>query len=53
MTKPRILLTHTPEMRRNYYGEPVAQIREILQGRVPEGAVNAEHAHRLQRFVSG
>ncbi|MGE0850160.1 MAG: NAD(P)-dependent oxidoreductase [Hyphomicrobiaceae bacterium] len=31
--------------------ETVAQVREILQGRVPKGAVNAEHATRLTRPV--
>ena len=31
--------------------ETVAQVREILQGRVPKGAVNAEHATRLARLV--
>jgi D-3-phosphoglycerate dehydrogenase / 2-oxoglutarate reductase len=28
--------------------ETVAQVREILQGKAPEGAVNAEHAARLR-----
>lgn len=31
--------------------ETVAQVREILNGRAPEGAVNVEQALRLQRFV--
>jgi D-3-phosphoglycerate dehydrogenase len=30
--------------------ETVAQVADILQGRAPAGAVNAEHAHRLSRF---
>ena len=30
--------------------ETVAQVAEILQGRVPNGAVNAEHANRLRRL---
>lgn len=30
--------------------ETVTQVAEIVQGRVPGGAVNAEHAHRLARF---
>ena len=30
--------------------ETVEQIRALLGGRVPEGAVNANHAHRLKRF---
>src|SRR5262245_4539967 len=32
--------------------ETVAQVREILQGKAPEGAVNTEHAARL-RLLSG
>jgi D-3-phosphoglycerate dehydrogenase len=32
--------------------ETVAQVQAILEGRVPEGAVNAEHATRL-RLLSG
>ncbi len=31
--------------------ETVAQTAQILQGRIPPGAVNAEHATRLQRWV--
>jgi D-3-phosphoglycerate dehydrogenase / 2-oxoglutarate reductase len=31
--------------------ETVAQVAEIVQGRAPTGAVNAEHAHRLARFA--
>ena len=30
--------------------ETVAQVAEILQGRMPAGAVNAEHASRLERL---
>jgi D-3-phosphoglycerate dehydrogenase len=30
--------------------ETVAQVAEILEGRAPAGAVNAEHSHRLSRF---
>jgi len=33
--------------------ETVAQVGEILQGRAPHGAVNAEHADRLQRLATG
>ena len=32
--------------------ETVRQVAEIVQGRAPAGAVNAEHAHRLQRFAA-
>jgi D-3-phosphoglycerate dehydrogenase / 2-oxoglutarate reductase len=32
--------------------ETVAQVAEILQGRAPKGAVNAEHASRLARLRS-
>jgi len=32
--------------------ETVDQVREILQGRVPQGAVNVDHARRLQRFAA-
>lgn len=31
--------------------ETVAQVRDILKGKAPEGAVNAEHAGRLRRFA--
>jgi D-3-phosphoglycerate dehydrogenase len=31
--------------------ETVSQVAEILQGRAPNGAVNAEHASRLARFA--
>jgi D-3-phosphoglycerate dehydrogenase / 2-oxoglutarate reductase len=31
--------------------ETVTQVAEIVQGRVPSGAVNAEHASRLGRFA--
>ncbi|MCL4767843.1 MAG: hydroxyacid dehydrogenase [Hyphomicrobiaceae bacterium] len=31
--------------------ETVVQVNEILKGRAPEGAVNDEHARRLQRFA--
>jgi D-3-phosphoglycerate dehydrogenase len=33
--------------------ETVAQVGEILQGRAPHGAVNTEHADRLQRLATG
>jgi len=32
--------------------DTVRQVEAILQGRVPEGAVNAAHAKRLQRLAS-
>jgi D-3-phosphoglycerate dehydrogenase len=32
--------------------ETVDQVREILAGRIPQGAVNAEHASRLERWPS-
>jgi len=49
---PRILLTHSPEALANYYGEralaglsleTVAQAAEIIQKRIPKGAVNGQH----------
>ena len=33
--------------------QTVAQVREILMGNIPEGAVNADQAHRLKRFAAG
>lgn len=33
--------------------ETVAQVREILQGKAPDGAVNTQHAARLKLFAMG
>ncbi len=60
MSALRALLTHTPQARENYYGdealagqalETVGQVRCILRGEVPDGAVNA--ASRTRRALLG
>jgi len=40
----------TPQATEHQALETVAQVAEILKGRVPKGAVNAEHATRLTRL---
>jgi D-3-phosphoglycerate dehydrogenase len=40
----------TPQAIEHQALETVAQVAEILQGRAPKGAVNAEHATRLARL---
>jgi D-3-phosphoglycerate dehydrogenase len=42
----------TPEAIEHQAMETVAQVAEILQGRVPPGAVNADQALRLRRLRS-
>ncbi|HEX7073670.1 MAG TPA: NAD(P)-dependent oxidoreductase [Hyphomicrobiaceae bacterium] len=42
----------TPEGIEGQALETAAQAREILQGKVPPGAVNADSAHRLRPFAS-
>jgi len=41
----------TPEGTEGQALETVEQVREIVKGNAPVGAVNTEHAHRLQRFA--
>ena len=53
---PRVIATPhigglTPPAIEHQSMETVRQVAEILQGRAPVGAVNPQHAHRLQRFV--
>jgi D-3-phosphoglycerate dehydrogenase / 2-oxoglutarate reductase len=43
----------TPPATEHQALETVAQVAEILQGRAPKGAVNADHAARLSRFRKG
>ena len=50
---PRVIATPhigglTPQATEHQALETVAQVAEILKGRVPKGAVNAEHATRLK-----
>ncbi len=40
----------TPQATEHQALETVAQVAEILQGRAPEGAVNADKASRLARL---
>ena len=40
----------TPESAEHQALETVAQVAALIDGRIPEGAVNAEHATRLARF---
>jgi D-3-phosphoglycerate dehydrogenase len=42
----------TPPAAEHQALETVAQLGELLQGRMPAGAVNPEHAHRLQALRS-
>lgn len=54
---PRVIATPhvgglTPPAITHQSLETVAQVTEILQGRAPVGAVNAEHASRLRQRVS-
>ncbi|TMG94812.1 MAG: hydroxyacid dehydrogenase, partial [Betaproteobacteria bacterium] len=41
----------TPQAIEHQAFDTVAQVAEIVQGRVPEGAVNARHATRLARLA--
>ncbi len=52
---PRVIATphsagQTPEAIEHQSMETVEQVREILQGRVPRGAVNADQATRISRL---
>ena len=52
---PRVIATPhigglTPPAIEHQSMETVRQVAEILQGRAPQGAVNAAQAHRLRRF---
>lgn len=54
---PRVIATPhigglTPPAIEHQAMETVRQVTELVQGRVPVGAVNAEHAHRLQAWRS-
>ncbi|MEO7854583.1 MAG: hydroxyacid dehydrogenase, partial [Rubrivivax sp.] len=42
----------TPQAIEHQALETVAQVAEILQGRAPAGAVNAQHAQRLRRLAA-
>jgi D-3-phosphoglycerate dehydrogenase len=55
---PRVIATPhigglTPPAIEHQALETVAQLRSLLQGRVPDGAVNAERATRWQRLAAG
>lgn len=52
---PRVIATPhigglTPQAIEHQSMETVAQVADIVQGRMPQGAVNADHATRLRRF---
>jgi D-3-phosphoglycerate dehydrogenase len=54
---PRVIATPhigglTPPAIEHQALETVAQLRSLLQGRVPDGAVNAERATRWQRLAA-
>ena len=54
---PRVIATPhigglTPPSIEHQSMETVRQVAEILQGRAPVGAVNTQHAQRLQRFAA-
>ena len=54
---PRVIATPhigglTPPAIEHQAMETVRQVAEILQGRAPVGAVNAQHAQRLRRFAA-
>ncbi len=54
---PRVIATPhigglTPAAIEHQSLETVRQVAEIVQGRVPPGAVNARYAHRLHRFAA-
>ena len=56
--RPRVIATPhigglTPPAIEHQALETVAQLRSLLHGRVPEGAVNAERATRWQRLAAG
>lgn len=53
MIKPRILLTHTPEMRRNYYGDRALAGLQELGEVVLHGADEPVDAAGLQRAAEG
>ncbi len=42
----------TPQAIEHQAFETVAQVAEIVQGRAPQGAVNAQHAARLAKMSS-
>jgi D-3-phosphoglycerate dehydrogenase len=53
---PKIIATPhvgglTPQAAEHQALETVAQVAEIVRGRAPKGAVNAEHASRMERFA--
>jgi len=55
---PRVIATPhigglTPEAIEHQSMETVQQVAEIVQGRVPKGAVNAPHASRLRAWSAG
>lgn len=55
---PRVIATPhigglTPAAIEHQAMETVAQVTELAQGRLPQGAVNAEHAHRLAAWRQG
>lgn len=52
---PRVIATPhigglTPQAIEHQSMETVAQVTDIVQGRMPQGAVNADHATRLRGF---
>lgn len=54
---PRVIATPhigglTPAAIEHQSMETVSQVADIAQGRAPNGAVNAEHAHRLQKLAN-
>jgi D-3-phosphoglycerate dehydrogenase / 2-oxoglutarate reductase len=55
---PRVIATPhigglTPEAIEHQALQTVSQVSAILRGDIPEGAVNARHANRLDRFAKG
>ena len=54
---PRVLATPhigglTPEAIEHQALEVVQQVSDLVRGRVPAGALNAQHAQRLQAFFT-